>query len=72
MFKLMSLDGRKLRGDGELRNWLRVSRWQVAKLDFASRWLVLRTPVFLITASLELQRKEAGTAQINGDLITAN
>lgn len=44
----------------------------MAKLDFASRWPVLRMPVFLITASLELQRKEAGTAQINGDLITAN
>ena len=44
----------------------------MAKLDFACRWLVLRTPVFLITASLEPQRKEAGTAQINGDLITAN
>lgn len=29
-------------------------------------------PVFLITASLELQRKEAGSAQTNGDLITAH
>lgn len=50
---LTPLDKRKHRGKGELRNWLRIFRWQVGKLDFASRWPVLRTPVFLITASHE-------------------
>lgn len=44
---------KKHRGKGELRNWLRIFRtggWENWTLP---RWPVLRTPVFLITASLE-------------------